>query len=334
MACTHFSSRYGGLPLGSKTESSWVFIADEPLVNSYFGLREFFAGGPTSASEVGSLRWTSSSSSSPNCSSASSGWLLPGSPRPPRSLLGSRRMREIISPLAWFLCIVGSTEYARWLESLPCCGLRHPRDRHRQNACCLVAPLLPPDSYACWGVAVIRQGVKRREWLVLTPDGSVRGLDLGHRASCRASPDGFEVALDYQPLPVLSDERRQEIMGMVTAQVEQRRISVLPLFGTGSHTGTRFRRWLSVAGSMPVASSAWGRWGLKSRARFAAMTLVAYFHLRPAGALRALRLAAELLPKLCGHVHQGSSPSRGELRERRGRSPGLWKMCIQSSSRM
>ena len=77
--------------------------------------------------------------------------------------------------------------------------------------------------------------------------------------------------------PELVCEAFEEIMDMATAQVDQRRVSVLPLFGTGSHTGTRFRRWLSVAGSMPVVSSAWVRWGLRSRARFAAMTVVVYF---------------------------------------------------------
>ena len=276
MACIHFSSRYGGLPLGSGTESFWVFIADEPLVNSHFGLREFLTGGPTSTSEVGSLRWTSSSASSSTCSSASSGWSRPGSPRPLRSLLGSRRMREIISPLAWFLCIVGSTEYVGW-RAFPAADFDIPVTEIDKMPAAWSRRYYRRTPTHGWEVAVIRKGIKPREWLVLTPDGSVRGLDLGHRASCRASPDGFEVALDYQPLPVLSDERRQEIMDMATAQVEQRRVSALPLFGTGSHTGTRFRRWLSVAGSMPVVSSAWVRWGLRSRARFAAMTVVVYF---------------------------------------------------------
>jgi len=183
-------------------------------------------------------------------------------------------MREVASPLARFLCIVASTEYVGW-RAFPAAEF----DTVSPNK----MPAVWERRYyrrtpsQGWEVAVVRKGLRSREWVVLTPDGTLRGLDLGHRASVRTSPDGFGDAVEYVPLPVLSDERRQQLIDSANVQVEQRRVAMLPLFGTGSHTGTRFRRLLSVASAMPVVSSAWVRWGLRSRARFAAMSVVVYF---------------------------------------------------------
>ena len=254
-----------------------MFIADEPLVNSYFGLREFFSwpylhlrGGVT---EVDIIAFLIAYLLFGFLGLVAAGILLASS-------LPAREPAHARDHLAPRLVPLHRREHrVRRLESLPCCALRHPRDRNRQDACCLVAPLLPPDSYAWLGGGGHSEGHQAPR--VANAHSGWERSRPGPRASrflqgVAGRLRGRLGLPDYQPLPVLSDERRQEIMDMATAQVEQRRISVLPLSGTGSHTGTRFRRWLSVAGSMPVVSSAWVRWGLRSRARFAAMTVVVY----------------------------------------------------------
>ena len=139
-------------------------------------------------------------------------------------------MREILSPLAWFLCIVGSTEYVGWkvtssvdIPVRPNVTMPATWERryYRRGAT------------SGWEVAVIRRGVRPKEWMVVAPDGGVFGLELSHRASCRTSPDGFATPIDFTPLPALSDERRTQIMEAANTQVERGRVTALPLYEIG-----------------------------------------------------------------------------------------------------
>jgi hypothetical protein len=183
-------------------------------------------------------------------------------------------MREILSPLAWFLCIVGSTEYIGWkvtssvdIPVRPNVTMPATWERryYRRGAT------------SGWEVAVIRRGVRPKEWMVVAPDGGVFGLELSHRASCRTSPDGFATPIDFTPLPVLSDERRTQIMETANTQVERGRVTALPLYGGSGNVGVRLRRWASVVATLPALSASWVRWCLRSRARFSALGIVSFF---------------------------------------------------------
>ena len=53
-------------------------------------------------------------------------------------------------------------------------------------------------------------------------------------------------------------------------------MATLPLYGAAVSPGTRIRRCMAVAGTLPVTSASWVRWALRSRARFAALGVLSY----------------------------------------------------------
>ncbi len=183
-------------------------------------------------------------------------------------------MRGVFAPLAWFLCVIGGTEYVSWRVAssvdIPVSfNFTMPATWERRYYRC--------GATSGWEVAVVRRGLRSKEWMVVAPDGGVYGLEISHRASCRTSPDGFAAPIDFTPLPVLTDERRTQILETASAQVERGRVTALPLYGGSGALGVRLRRWMSVVAALPVVSASWVRWCLRSRARFTALSVVSFF---------------------------------------------------------
>ena len=136
-----------------------------------------------------------------------------------------------------------------------------------------------------WEVAILRRSYRPREWIVLSPQG-LKSVNISDRRAIRASPDfGRWVAIEFQPLAVLTEAQRRATLAEAETAFEARSLEVLGPFVPAGPT-TWLRRWLAVAGSTPAMGAKWVRWCLRSRSRFAGfvtMTYLAYESLEMLG---------------------------------------------------
>ena len=141
------------------------------------------------------------------------------------------------------------------------------------------------DMVAAWDLRYVRKSdtggeqiallkkTRNGHWAGVFPDGSLMEVELGHRATVRTQP---LPEVQYVPLPVMSADRKAQVMTAVQAAITAHTLPALQKYGSASGRSPlqEVRRFCGTLAGLPIFAARWARWALRSRSRFgAAMAL-------------------------------------------------------------
>lgn len=104
---------------------------------------------------------------------------------------------------------------------------------------------------------MIQKGSASGWWAVALPNGGVAEVEISQKKVVRTTPGG---SVTYARMPVLTDDMKRELEGMLEQQLLASRLQRLARYGASGRID-ELRRFLSALGSFPLLAGCWVRWG-------------------------------------------------------------------------